>query len=161
MNKELQKIYQEDQGDRKSNDFNRNPLFFIKRDRARRKKISKILKKIKFNQGQDYYYAAMIFHHSPYKKDIKMAIELAEKSFKAGYKKARWLYAAAIDRLLVLENKKQKFGTQFFQKNQASKVILFPIDPSTTDKDRLEYNVPSFKKIKQQIAELNKKVTKK
>ncbi len=98
----------------------------------------------------------MIFHHGPAIKDAEKAIAFSEKSFKLDYRKAHWLYAAATDRFLTKHGKKQKFGTQFFKKKPRSKWVLRPIDPKTTDKERAQFNVPSLKKIKETLEQMNK-----
>ena len=102
--------------------------------------------------------AAMIFHHSPAIHHSGMAIQLAEKSFQLGYQKGKRLYAAAMDRLLMKQKRKQKFGTQFYQKNSNRQWVLWPISPSTTDRQRIEYHVPSLMKINRQLVLLNKEL---
>jgi len=157
MNKNLKEIFKKDQKDRFNPLFNKMPEFFIKRDAARKNKIKEMFKKGILKTGRDYYIAAMIFHHGLNISDAKKAVDFSQRSFNLGYGKARWLYAAAIDRLLMKKKKKQKFGTQFFKKTSKSKWILYPIDPKTTDAERVQFNVPSLEEMKRMVKKLNRK----
>lgn len=159
MNKELEKNFKADQKDRTSGLFNDNPELSIKRDAFRRKQVLEILKKDSAKTGEDYYFASMIFHHGPKIAHAKKAISLARHSFELGYDKARWLYAAAIDRLLVKQNKKQKFGTQFYKKNPTDKWILNPIDNKITDEERAKFNVPTLNETRKMIDKMNKEMS--
>ncbi|MFV0387393.1 MAG: hypothetical protein ACK5NT_01455 [Pyrinomonadaceae bacterium] len=89
----------------------------IKRDTARRKKMRKLLSSGRLKSANDFYAAAMVFHHSANIKDTKLANSLAKKSLlfsrnKAEKCRAGWLYAASLDRYLWLEGKPQIYGTQ-------------------------------------------------
>ncbi|MDP3729355.1 MAG: hypothetical protein Q8R26_01180 [bacterium] len=151
MHKGLKKIFKEDQIDRRGNLPSSK---IIKRDFLRKQKVEKLLRSNNLKTGQDYYYAAMILHHSGKKKYTRKAIQLLEKSIDLGYKKARWLYAAAFDRLLLLQGRKQRFGTQF-KKEKNGLWKLYPVDNKTTDRDRITYNVPPMNKIKEQLKKWN------
>ena len=52
----------------------------------------------------------------------------------------KWLYAATLDRYLLSQGKKQKFGSQFIQKDDTWE--LAPLDNSITDEERAKYYVP-------------------
>ncbi|MBI2482326.1 MAG: hypothetical protein HYV76_02080 [Candidatus Vogelbacteria bacterium] len=73
------------------------------------------------------------------------------------YTKARWLFAAITDRILVDQNKPQKFGTQYTKKDANSPWVLRPINPKTTDAERKKYNVPTLKQMKGRLKKLNAK----
>lgn len=155
MKTDIAKIYREDQLDRariNPNDFEE----IIKRDTARQKEVLKLLKIGKIKTGKEFYLAAIIFQHGQKLSDYRRAIRLAQQAAKNGYKKGRYLEALATDRLLVVSGKKQKFGTQFFQKNSRSKYILCPVDPKTTDADRKKYGLPPLYKLVKQADLLNK-----
>lgn len=153
MNKELKKIYEEDQQDRLKSDVDFD--FISKRDEERRKKVQIIIKEKSLKTEEDFYHAAMIFHHGSDDSYIKKAQSLAKKSMELGYEKARWLYAATIDRLLMRQGKKQKFGTQFTQKTSEAKWKLYPVDSETTNEERALYNVPPLEETKKKIKGMN------
>lgn len=146
MNKELEKIFKEDQCDRL--DPNISLSVVIRRDKDRLKKVKQLINNKKIITKKDYYNIAMIFHHSQNITYIKKANMFALKSAKMGYKKAKWLCAATLDRLLMTQGKKQKFGTQFIKKSLSEKWSLYPVDLKTTDEERALYNVLPLEKTK-------------
>lgn len=136
----LAKIYKEDQADRLDSSLSHKVI--IKRDSERRELVREILKSEKVFSAKGLYVASMIFHHSGDLSDLKLARKLAKLSSGLDYKKALWLFAAITDRILMLEKKPQKFGTQFVKKNAKAPWKLYPVNKRTTDKQRAEYNVP-------------------
>ena len=155
MNKSLKTLHDADQRDRQglpkfgTKAFEKRVSSMSARDKVRQKKVEQILKTHKNLDGVDYYHAAMVFQHSHI--DQKRAVTLAKKSMKLGNENAKWLYAAAYDRMLRGKGKKQKFGTQFWLlKNGKAKVQ--PYDKRTSDRTRAKFNVLP---IKQRLKELN------
>lgn len=103
----------------------------------------------------DNYHAAMVLQHSDKTEHYKLANELCSKAMELGEEKAKWLYAATLDRYLLSSgNKFQKYGTQY-QKNDHGLWELYPIDPMTTDEIRVQYDVPSLVKLKVREKDLN------
>ena len=71
------------------------------------------------------------------------ARELALKAAELGHLQlARWLAAAAYDRWLMLQNKPQKYGTQY--RSDGDRWKLWDVDPATTDAERAAWDVPSL-----------------
>ncbi len=146
-NPRLQKLFNEDQSDRKAKIIDWEKV--SKRDIARQTKVSAMLDKGLIKTARDYYHAAMIFQHAIEVSGNKLAQRLAKKSADMGEENAKWLYAAATDRILLRQSKKQKYGTQYSQRciaGQGDKVErvfeLYPYDETTTDEERKKYNVP-------------------
>lgn len=160
----LKKLFQEDQNDRIKvfgKNGTKNPsqkiLQRLKRqDKTRIKIVHDLLNKKLIKSKFDLYYAAMILQHSTKSLDYRIANQLSEKSLKLGYKKAAWLYAATLDRFLMSQGKKQRFGTQYYLPKNKEKWKAYPIDPKTTDNMRKKYGVPTLKKIFEFEKELNK-----
>ena len=105
--------------------------------------------------ARDYYHAAMIFQHAIEVSGNKLAQKLAKKSADMGEGDAKWLYAAATDRILMRQNKKQKYGTQYSQRciagsgDKVERIFeLYPYDENTTDEERRKYNVPTLEEAK-------------
>lgn len=160
FNKKIYKLFLEDQKDHsavKIRSYNTEDDWqkLTERDKRRQKALLKILsnKKIHFS-GEDYFMAGIIFQHGTTIKDSKKAISLAKKGAKLGNDKAKWLFAAATDRLLIRQNKKQKFGTQFQKKK--NKWRLYPVDSRVTDRERAKYNVIPLKQSRAKVKEWNK-----
>jgi len=157
MRNELEKIYKQDQADRLNREILEDFKKLNERDCERRKKVAMIVKKGKVKTGRDLYFTAMVYQHGPSVADSKKAIQFAKKSMESGHKKARWLFAATTDRLLVKQKRKQKFGTQFSRSIATGKVAVFPINERTTDEERELFGVPTLKEIKQKVKKLNQK----
>ena len=155
MNKELLKIFNEDQKDRSNPVMRNDASLFIKNDRARKKIVQDMVRLNKLISAKDYYLAAMIFHHGSSIQDSVKAVKLSRASYELGYKKALSFYATCLDRLLIKRGKKQKFGTQYRKKDSKSKWKLLPVDSLTTDEERKKYDVVSLKELIDRIEKLN------
>lgn len=141
----IKTLFEKDQSDRKKIKNTKQFMnWIVKKDLRRRKKLQELIRKKLLKTPRDYFMAAMIFQHGGTVQYVRKAKEFAKKAMEFGNRDARWLYAAAIDRILMMQNKKQKFGTQYVQKN--GKWQPYPINPKTTDKERKKYNVPTLKK---------------
>jgi len=154
INKAISKIFKADQADRKR----KNPEWeeITQRDTIRRKELTKILNnKTAKLSGEDYFMSAIVFQHGRSIKDSKTAIALARKGMKLGNERSKWIYAAAIDRLLMKQNKKQKYGTQY--RKGAKGWFLYPVQKRTTDSERAKFNIEPLKKAKARAKELNKR----
>lgn len=146
MNQILKKLYEEDQKDRdeKIIDWN-NPKEVEevgKRDKERRKIIKTLLFSSKVKDRSDYYHVAMIFQHGDSPSDYKNAHQLAKKAMEMGEEKAKWLFAATLDRWLLSMEKSQKFGTQFKENEKGEWDFAGSVDKLITDNERKKYNVP-------------------
>jgi hypothetical protein len=158
MNTNLLKIFKEDQKDRRDPLIISNVKLFITRDKIRKAFVERLVKNNEINTPKDYYMAAMIFHHGSTINDSKRAVRLAKLSADSGYRKGLSFYATCIDRLLIRQGKKQKFGTQFRKKNTKSLWRLLPFDKKTTDEERFKYGLLSLTKMKDNVEKLNKKI---
>jgi len=71
-----------------------------------------------------------------------LAHYLFKSAFEAGYKDARSLVAASIDRYLSFTQGYQKYGTSRINNQETGKEELVPIDRKTPDSERAKYGVP-------------------
>lgn len=151
MNRRINELYKTDQEERRQlppfNDPKHKALVkkVFGKDKKRQKRLISILKGKKNLTAEDYYKSAMIFQHSG-RSLQKHAIILAKKSMDMGYERAKWLYAAAVDRSLMYQGRKQKFGTQMEFDQGKNRLILHPIDKRTSPQSRARYNVPNPQK---------------
>jgi len=150
MTKEFESLYKEDQKHVKKWEKQYTDKEFYAINRNLRKKVQDLLDKGKAKTGRDYFIVAMVFQHGFTLSSSKKAIKYAKKAFKEGYEKGKWLIASATDRLLQLQRKPQKFGTQAV-KTKSGKWIFYKTDPSTTDKERKAYGLPTLKELKNRL----------
>jgi hypothetical protein len=154
-NRDIKKIFIEDQDDRRNMKFDRKNLQLLKRkDQKRKERLSKLLKSGARFIPKDFYMVAMIYQHGSTLSDYKKAVHFSHQSMKLGFEKAKWLYAAAQDRLLMKQGRKQKYGTQYQKRGNIW--FLYPVSKSIGDKEREKYNVPTLKKALLKLSELNK-----
>ena len=144
MNEELKGLYEADVESRSGVDWDDpGEVERIKReDKSRRARLQELLDTGKVSEAADYHYAALIFQHGDKPSDYKKANELAKKAMEMGEERAKWLYAATLDRWLLSTDKPQKFGTQFKKNRKGHWELAQPIDGSLTDEERREHNVP-------------------
>lgn len=108
---ELKRIFEQDQADRAEEpiDWSRvNP-----RDSARRRQVAEILADSANLCPIDLYRAAAVYRHGRSPNDFLVAHVLASAAAVRGFEPARWMFAASIDRYLILVGQAQIFGTQF------------------------------------------------
>ena len=141
-NAELAAIYEADQGDRLRGAFESDPDGVSARDRVRHSRIQTMIAEGVVTTGADYFHAAMIFQHGSSLESFRQAHDLAMRSRDLGDQRAVWLAAASLDRWFARLWNRQLFGTQFQWVD--SRWELVPVDPSTTDAERAEWNVPSL-----------------
>ena len=144
----LLKIFEADQKDRdelmKGNTFHRELWPSVaQHDADHRRTVLRMLQRHEVRSANELYLAAFVFQHGQCPEDFRLASTLAQAAIERGSEKAKWLYAASLDRYLLMTNQPQKFGTQF-RLGSDGKQELAPLDPSTTDEERAKYNVPSL-----------------
>ncbi|MBM3232932.1 hypothetical protein FJZ18_02070 [Candidatus Pacearchaeota archaeon] len=116
-------------------------------NRAIRIKLDALLYGNKRLSPKELWMSAMVYHHGFTLSSSRKALRLAEQAYERSYKPAKTLIAQATDRLLQLEKKPQKFGTQVV-KLRNGKLKMYKIDGTVTDKQRKEYGLPSLEKLK-------------
>ncbi len=155
FNPKIKRLFVSDQKDRKNLRFDKKNLVALRaKDDARKMALEKILREEKKFTAKNLYMIAMLYQHGANVSDYKKARSFAKRSAGKGFEKAKWLYAAATDRLFVNQGKKQKYGTQYQKKN--NKWILYPVNNLVTDKEREKYNVPPLKKALAELKKLNR-----
>jgi hypothetical protein len=146
---ELRKIYEADQAERivghENIDFDR----MHENDKprlARAKEIYALLKQgIIELAGEELYFLAILFQHSPAIEDYLTAKEIGLLSAEQGYELGKWMSAAAEDRYLLNTGKKQIWGTQFTKDSGEWELMPMQSDEESgiTDEMRKEKNVPT------------------
>lgn len=125
-----------------------------KNDQVRESIVLDMLQKGRIRSSEELYFAAFILQHAQCNQLTKAANRLAELAVRRGDDKAKWLYAATLDRYLLSLGQPQKYGTQFTLQN--GRKVLMPVDPSTTDADRAKYNVPPLSEASKDVTQSGK-----
>jgi len=149
----LRILFQADQASRQVESPDWDALLI--EDRQRRVEILGYLQQGKVNDPESLYYTAFIFQHGNCSDHYQLANQVAERALKAGYERARWIYAASLDRYLRSIGEPQKYGTQYIVR--ANKWELQPFDPTTTDEERRDYNVPALAQLLAHADQMNTK----
>ncbi|MBV9389727.1 MAG: hypothetical protein JOZ78_25170 [Chroococcidiopsidaceae cyanobacterium CP_BM_ER_R8_30] len=141
-NKELTRLFLQDQSDRKP--ANGKPIDWTvvePRDRAREARVKELYTTDRLYTGPDYYHAAMILQHALMPEDYLLAHELCVVAISKGVEDAKWLAAASEDRFLMSINRPQRFGTQYRSMDNQP-IHLYEVTPAVTDSLRHDFNVP-------------------
>lgn len=151
MNEEIKRLYEEDQRNRMGIDGEDTEQLgrIGEEDRKRRERVKILLDGGEIVEAADYYHAAMIFQHGDKPDDYQQANELAKRAMEKGEERAKWLYAASLDRWLLSTGKPQKFGTQFKRRENGEWELAEPVDPTVTDEERARYNVSPLAEARQ------------
>jgi hypothetical protein len=150
-NVRLGQLFEEDQGDRRG--FPNTKLSYKDinvRDEARRNEIMEMLKRTDIRTAQDYFYAAVIFHHGQTFEHYRMAASLAWIAHELEPENSTyaWQTASSWDRMLLKKGKPQWYGVQAHRDEQ-NRVVLSNIDEVVVDDDeRAKYNVKPLAELK-------------
>jgi hypothetical protein len=155
VNAELVRLYEEDQADRRGGFESIDWSKVSVRDAEREKRVEEILAAGGAKVSDDYYHAAMIYQHGTTPEQAARAHELALKAVELDAKneRAKWLAAASEDRRLMYEKRPQKYGTQYTKKDGTW--VLWDVDPSVTDEERAEWNVPPLAEAIERANQMN------
>jgi len=144
---EFEKLYKKDQYHISRWEKNYTDEEFYKINKSIRKELEKLLSKDKKLTPKQKFICAMIYHHGFNITSSKKALRFIKESQVEGYFRQRWLIASIIDRLLQLQGKLQKYGTQIV-KLEKGKYKQYGLDGSITDKDRVEIGLPKLKELR-------------
>lgn len=145
QNAQLRELAKEDQDSRTGKKVERT-------DQERRLLVFELLAKGAVVGPEDKFDAALILQHteltfcgkdmvSVSPENYLLAHDLFESAYEGGYKDARYLVAASLDRYLSFTEGYQKYGTNRVF-TDAGKEEWVPIDRKTTDAERAKYGIP-------------------
>jgi len=139
VNAELKALFDADQADRQGN---LEWKAVSSRDAQRRVQVEEIVQAGRAKVADDWFHAAMVFQHGMTEQELARAHQFAGQALELqpDHGRAKWLFAASKDRLLMRQEKPQLYGTQFAMVD--GWWTLYPVDPSITDEERARYNVP-------------------
>lgn len=156
-NAKLQQITDADQADRRGGPNGIDWTLVRPRDLEREKDVLGIIQSGGLATSTDYFNAALVFQHAESAEDIALALSLATISsrMEPSHPNARWLAAAAWDRLLMRKGKPQWYGTQYV-KSPFGKWQLYTIDETAvSDAERERQQVPRLEVSKERARKMN------
>jgi hypothetical protein len=150
-NARIEQLFAEDQDDRRGYPNTKLPYKEINvRDEARRNEILSMLKQTEIRTAQDYFYAAVIFHHGQKFEHYRMAESLAWIAYELEPDNSTyaWQTASSWDRMLLKKDRPQWYGVQTYR-NDTNEVVLSNIDETAVDDgERAKYNVKPLAELK-------------
>lgn len=157
-NLELRKLKDQDQAPRLGNTDAIDWKTLSVQDAQRRKQVVAILADGGARTSEDYYNAALIYQHGDTAEEIELAYSLATLAVKLDPDNgpAKWLTAAAWDRIMMRLGKPQWYGTQYVRPKGADHWQLYTIDEkAVTDDDRKSLGVPSLAQAKAHVTDMH------
>jgi len=153
-NKELQRMYTEDQAARLAKEIDWVTLAV--QDSIRLARVYELSNEGKIVTSRDHYNAALIFQHGWDTIASSRAVLHMKKAIELDSTTNKWLLAAAIDRDLMRRNKPQIYGTQYITNNETGKWEIYTMDTTqVTDEERTLYNVQTLAEQKIAIRNVN------
>jgi len=144
---EFEKLYKKDQYHISRWEKNYTDEEFYKINKKLRTELEKLLGKNKKLTPRQKFICAMVYHHGFNIPSSKKALKFIKEAQAEGYTHQKWLIASIIDRLLQLQGKPQKYGTQIAEL-KSGKYKQYKLDGSITDKDRVEIGLPKLKELR-------------
>jgi hypothetical protein len=146
-NSALREIAAADQKDRAMPLSEIDNAKLVVRDTERRAQVLQILSRGEVRAAEDYFNAALVFHHGEPVGDYKLAFSLMSiaAALRPERPGPRAAACSAWDRLLLRSGKPQWYGTQFERSPKTGTMELSAIDESAdTDEDRKACGVPTL-----------------
>lgn len=140
---------------RLSGSFERRGEETEKRLRAGRDLVRARLEAGDVRSAEDYVRAAFVLVSSRDLDDLDLAHQVAWRADELGDPRGGPLAAEALDRALFLQGMPQRFGTQYVYEPVLGRIILWDVDPTTTDEERAEFGLPGRAELEAYANQLN------
>ncbi len=147
---DFEKLYKKDQNYINRLQKDQNNKKFLESNKKIREELEEILNKTKTLTPRQRFICAMIYHHGFTIEYSKKALKYIKEAQAEGYQRQEWLIASIIDRLLQLEGKPQKYGTQII-KLKNGKYKQYKLDNSISDEERVKLGLPRLKELKRDL----------
>lgn len=123
---------------------------FYKRNKKIIIELEKLISRTKKLTPKQKFICSIIYHHGFRMAYSKKARRYIKEAQSGGYKRQRWLIASIEDRLLQLQGKPQKYGTQVVEIKKG-KMKQYKLDNSISDKERVALGLPKLKDLKRYL----------
>ena len=154
----FEKLYREDQRHISLWEKNYTNKEFFDINKKLRKRLEKLIGARKNLSPKEYFICAMIYHHGFSLNSSRKALKYIRKAQGLGYMRNRGVFGSIVDRLLQLQGKPQKYGTQIvilkngeFKKSKNGKYIQYKLDGTISDKKRVSLGLPKLKNLKKYL----------
>jgi hypothetical protein len=131
---------------------------YIERQETRLEFVRGFVREGKLVTAEDYLYAGALLSTSGFKDDLIAAsasgLTAAEMGEDLGFRVA----AEAIDKLKMHLGDPQRYGTQYYYVEVIQQWRLYPVDPATTDEERIAMGVLPLAELMAQAELLNEEV---
>lgn len=151
----LLELYEADQADRTPGPGGIDWTVVSPRDRVREAEVLERVEAGAPKVADDWYHAAMIMQHGEGEAPIERAHAWALRAVELDpdHASARWLAAAAEDRLLMRRGVPQRYGTQYVKRD--GRWVLYEVDESVSDEERAAWNVPPLAEAQRRAEQMN------
>lgn len=140
---------------RTSGAFDRQDEATAKRLAAGREVVRARLEAGDIRSGEDHVRAAFVLVTSHELEDLDLAHQVAWKASELGDPRGGPLAAEALDRALYLEGRPQRFGTQYVYEPVLDRIVLWDVDPATSDAERQRFGIPPLAELRAHADRLN------
>jgi len=147
---QFEKLYKKDLHHIKRWEKNYSDEEFYKINRKIRAELKILLNERKSLTSREKFICAIIYHHGFTIPCSKKALKYIQEAQLEGYSKMKWVKGAIIDRMLQLQNKPQKYGTQII-KLKNGKYKQHKLDGTISDKERMALGLPKLKDLKKSL----------
>jgi hypothetical protein len=154
----LIELFEADQADRRPGPDRFDWAVVCRRYEQRRAEVLSIMRTRGLRSAEDYYRAARMFRCGTSTDDVRLAFSLAwiASALDPEDRRARWLSAAAWDRIMVHQGMPQWYGTQFRRRADDAPWELYELDESAvTDEDRAKLGVESLEQAQERATRMN------
>lgn len=135
--------------------FSRLDVSYLEQQERRHEIVRGYIKDAKLVSAEDYLYAGVILSTSGADDDLVAAGACGLKAAELGEERGFRVAAEAVDRRLMLMGRSQRYGTQYYYLEVIQKWRLYPVDPKTTDAERLAMGVETLAELRAREDELN------
>ena len=156
-NPRLEELFKADQAARQAEPDEGDVLTATPKDLERQKAVLEQIAAGALTTSADYFHAAVVFQHGATTENVALAYSLATIAtrMQPTHPYAKFLTAAAWDRLMKRMGKPQWYGPQYV-KGRGGKYELYRVDEkAVTDQDRERLGVPALAASRERVRKMN------
>ena len=112
--------------------------------------LEKLISRAKKLTPKQKFICAIIYHHGFKMAYSKKAMRYIKEAQSEGYNRQKWLIASIEDRLLQIQGKPQKYGTQVVEIKKG-KMKQYRLDGSVSDEERVKLGLPKLGALKKYL----------
>jgi hypothetical protein len=129
--------------------------YYLNRQTARIHEVREMVDEEQLETAEDHFLASLILVSSTERDDLLLAKGLGEKAGELGDRRGLRVAAEAEDKLLLMEGRPQRWGTQVVYQPILGSFRLEAVDSRTTDEEREATGVPPRAELERRVEMLN------